>query len=444
VAVLGAARSGIAAASLLAQEGFRVFVSDLADTGETRRAAEELRARGIEVRLGSHPADRIRESAFVVPSPGIPEDAPVLRAARDAGLPLRGEIEVAAWYATSPIVAVTGTNGKTTTVNLIGRILEAAGRPCRVCGNVGNPLAAVCRDLGPEGWLVVEVSSFQLRHVRAFRPEISVILNVTPDHMDRYETFEAYAADKRRIFMNQAGEDMALFNEMDPAVPPLLAGFRGEAVPVSLGAEGAGVRLSGDRIVWRRPDGEETLFRREELPLAGDHNLLNAMTAAAVARRAGVEAAEIGPALAGFRGLAHRLEEVAVVGGVRFVNDSKATNPGAVAVALGAVGREIVLIAGGKEKGLDYTVLRAAAAGRVRRIVGIGECARRMVEEMAGGIPAVFASDMREAVERAFEAADGRGTVLLSPGTSSFDMYRDFEERGDDFKREVARLGAGG
>jgi UDP-N-acetylmuramoylalanine--D-glutamate ligase len=440
VSVLGAARSGIAAAILLSEEGYKVFVSDVSTSEETRRAKRELEERGVEVCLGDHPLQRIQASAFVVPSPGIPEEAPVMLSVRDAGLAVYSEIEVAGWFTKAPIAAITGTNGKTTTVNLIGTILDAAGRENRVCGNIGNPLSAVCRNIGAEGWLIVEVSSFQLRHIRDFRPTISAILNIMPDHMDRYETFEAYVEDKRRILVNQRERDILFYDGADPVISPLLSRFRGEAVPIFLREEGKGVYRKGAAIVWHRGGKLETLFNRDDLPLPGDHNLRNAMTAAAAVRRMGVAAEEIGPALRGFKGLEHRLEEVACVKGVRFINDSKATNPAAVKAALDTYRGEIVLIVGGKEKGLDYSGLKDDMAGKVKHIISIGECAKRVVDEVAGDVPATISGTMREAVRTAFDAAAGKGIVLLSPGTSSYDMYRDFEERGFDFKAEVVRL----
>ncbi len=440
VSVIGTARSGMAVSELLVKEGFRVFASDIAVTEETRKAKVSLEGSGVEVFIGEHPVDRIARSAFVVVSPGVAEDAPVMEELRRRGTRIYSEIEVASWYATSPIVAVTGTNGKTTTVEMLGHIAGTAGLDMRVCGNVGDPLSRACRDMDRNGWLITEVSSFQLHHVRRFRPDIAAILNITPDHMDRYLSYGDYVEDKGRILMNMGEGDVLVYNGMDPDVRSLLSGFKGTRIPFSLEKLTEGVCPDGDRVRWRRAGEEQTLFERSDVPLAGDHNLQNTMVAALIARLMGIRVSRIRDGIRSFKGLEHRLEFVGEVKGIRFVNDSKATNPGSVKVALNTFPGKVVLIAGGKEKGLDYSGLREDVSRGVECMVAMGECAGRLAEEFCDLVTVHVVRDMREAVNKAFEVSARGGTVLLSPGTSSYDQYRDYEERGRDFKTEVARL----
>jgi UDP-N-acetylmuramoylalanine--D-glutamate ligase len=440
VSVIGMARSGTAVAELLIEEGFRVLASDIAATEETKSAKESLERSGVEVWIGKHPLDRLIESAFAVVSPGVPENTPVMTALREKRVRVYSELEVASWYASSPIAAVTGTNGKTTTVEMLGHIARNAGLENRVCGNVGNPLSSVCRDMGRDGWLVTEVSSFQLRHIQHFCPDIAAILNITPDHMDRYESFGEYVEDKGRILSNMGKGNVVVYNKMDPDVRSLLPAFRGTLIPFSLEEPGDGVFLEGNQVMWKKAGTVEMLFEKSDVPIEGDHNLQNTMVAALIARLMGIQVSGIRDGIKDFIGLEHRLEVVEEVRGVRFVNDSKATNPGAVKVALLTFPGKIVLIAGGKEKGLDYSGLRDVVSSGVKCMVAMGECAGRLEDEFSGLVEVHVVKNMREAVIKAFEAAGRGGTVLLSPGTSSYDQYRDYEDRGRDFKTEVARL----
>ncbi len=440
VTVLGLARSGTAAAKLLAGEGYRVLASDISVSKGTKEARGVLEEIGVEVFLGDHPLERIRVSDFVVVSPGIPGDTEIMNSLRSEGKPIFSEIEVASWFASCSIAAVTGTNGKTTAVNMLGRIAKEAGLEARVCGNVGNPMSAVCRDVGPDGWLIVEVSSYQLHDIRDFHPVVAAILNVSPDHLDRYEDYRSYIEDKKRIMRNMKEDDVLVFNSADPEVRAMVTGFGGEAVPYGLGRLEEGIFPDGDRIEWRWRGERETLFHRGDLSLIGDHNLQNAMAVAAMARSMGVHPERIREGLRGFAGLEHRLEDAGHVGDVRFVNDSKSTNPGSLRVALESFPAKVILIAGGKEKGLDYSDLKGLIAEKVEHLVAIGECGARIASEMTGPTECHIAGTMRDAVRKAYELAGEKGTVLLSPGTSSFDMYRDYEERGIDFKIEVSRL----
>ncbi len=438
--ILGLARSGTAVAKLLAEEGLEVTASDIAINDETVEAKKDLEGLGVEVFLGQHPLDKLRGSAFIVVSPGIPEDVPVMRAIKEDNLAIYSELEVASWYATSPIAAVTGTNGKTTTVEMVGQIAGITDLEVRVCGNVGNPLSAVCRDLGPQGWLIVEVSSSQLHHIRDFHPKVASILNISHDHLDRYDDFRAYVMDKGKILTNMGAGDFTVFNAQDPEVRSLVTGFQGTKVPFSINRADEGVYLRDKSVEWIREESREVLFDRDDLRLTGGHNLQNAMAAAVMACLMGASTSRLREGVRGITGLAHRLESVGDIRGIRFINDSKATNPGAVKVAIESFPGKVVLIVGGKEKGLDYSCLRSEVSKRVRTLVAMGECGERIITELGGDIPTRVVKSMREAVEKAYEAADEGETVLFSPGTSSFDMYRDYEERGIDFKSEVVRL----
>jgi len=321
VSILGMARSGTAVAELLVEEGFRVLASDIAVNEETKSAKAALERCGVEVCIGEHPLDRLVESAFVVVSPGVPEDTPVMTALREQRVRVYSEIEVASWYASSPIAAVTGTNGKTTTVEMLGHIARYAGLENRVCGNVGNPLSSVCRDMGRDGWLIMEVSSFQLRHIRYFRPDVAAILNITPDHMDRYESYGEYVEDKGRILSNMGKSNVVVYNGMDPEVRSLLPGFQGRLIPFSLEELEEGVFPKSNQVIWKKPGSMEDLFEKNDVPLEGDHNLENSMVAALICRLMGIRISAIKEGIRGFTGLEHRLGAVEEVEGVRFIND---------------------------------------------------------------------------------------------------------------------------
>jgi UDP-N-acetylmuramoylalanine--D-glutamate ligase len=441
VTVLGMARSGLAVARLLARHGARVTGSDLRDAATLGIDADALAAEGVRSLLGSH--EGALEADLVVVSPGIPKTAPVLREAEARGIPRIGELEVAARFARAPLVAVTGTNGKSTTVTLLGTLFEALGRPVAVGGNVGRALSEVVETVPAEGVLVVEVSSYQLEDVDRFHPRAAALLNVTPDHLDRYDSLDHYRDTKFRIFARQTSTDSAV---LPVDAPDLFRRGEGLAArvlgfgPLDLVERGAGVTDTG--LVWR--DGADTeVLRWEEFPLAGPHNRANA--AAALALVHGVEETPAPDALrAGFaaaRPLAHRLETVAEVAGVRFIDDSKATNPESLEVALRSFADPVILIAGGKAKDSDYGELVGALRDHAAEIVLVGEGAARLHTAWEpAGLPLHHAgTDFAAAVRVAFARARERGThVLLSPGCASFDMFRDFEERGDRF-RDLAR-----
>jgi UDP-N-acetylmuramoylalanine--D-glutamate ligase len=448
VTVVGGARSGRAVAQLLAEAGAEVF---LTEQGPPTEGLEDmLDAAGIGYEFEGH-TTRAIEADFFVLSPGVPTQSNVVQQAQRAGLDIYSEIEAASWFCEAPIVAITGTNGKTTTTSLTGHVFRQAladelGREAIVAGNIGYPFSDYVMDAGPDDVVVLEVSSFQLDHVDTFHPEVSVILNITPDHLDRYDhDFNAYAQAKFNIFRNQGASDVVIYNRDDDLVRDYVTWAEGEqgfrALGLTLTAEsGRGAYLQDDRIILRIDD-DEPLMQRDELALRGRHNLYNSLAAAVSARVMEVEQDVIRESLAGFEGVPHRLEEVRTIDGVLYVNDSKATNVNAVWYALESFERPVVLIAGGRDKGNDYTDLKPLVREGVRAVVAMGESADKVYEELgAQAQERAKARSMEEALNLAQGFAEPGDAVLLSPACSSFDMYENYEERGDLFRRLVKTL----
>lgn len=487
VTVVGAARSGLAAARLLARHGAAVFLTD-AQPAEPGIAAA-LEKSGIAFEAGGHTAKAL-DADWLVVSPGVPTTAPIVQSALRQRLPVYSEVETASWFARGPIVAITGSNGKTTTTALVGHLFETADRTHVVAGNIGYAFADYADDADAETAVVLEVSSFQLDHVATFRPRVAVLLNVTPDHLDRYDhSVELYAAAKYRVFENAGPGDWLVYNHDDAAVRAaaeahgaLHAGV--VMAPFSIETElpvGAFVRTGPDgveRIVLRLPGPEtgpasapelsaprdgaptsppnvtrtEDFMPTADLALPGRHNLYNSLAAAIVARAMEIRSDVVRESLTSFEGVPHRLETVRTLGGVAYVNDSKATNVNAVWYALesfagpppphlGGVGGRVVLIAGGKDKGNDYGPLKPLVAAKVAGIVAIGESAETVERELGPHAPrTVTAATMEEAIQFARLMAEPGDTVLLSPACASFDMFENYEDRGDTFKRLVHAL----
>ncbi|MHB2016099.1 MAG: UDP-N-acetylmuramoyl-L-alanine--D-glutamate ligase [Candidatus Xenobia bacterium] len=409
VSVIGLGKSGISLAHTLTGLGAQVLASD-------RRPVAELPALPCEVEGGGHTARVWQDRDLVVISPGVPFDLPILQEARQHGVPVIGEVELAYRLSPAPIIAITGTNGKSTTTTLIYEMLRAAGRDAILAGNIGIPMTGEVVHAQPGGWIVAEISSFQLESIETFRPHVAVVLNVTSDHLDRHPSFEAYVAAKARIFENQTESDFAVLNDDDPVVREMhsraqvLRFSRGQAIEVPA-----------------------------ECPLQGPHNLENILAAATVANALNVPPEALQQALRNFHPLHHRMERVGVVNGVIFIDDSKGTNPGAVIAALESVQTPIVLIAGGKDKLMEFDTLARAMARRVKAAVLIGEAAPRIeAAARAEGMTALHRTTTFEAaVQRAQELAAPGDTVLLSPACASFDMFRSAEERGEIFARLV-------
>ena len=436
--VVGAARSGIAAAEALARRGAIVTLTDIRDTVD---AADRLRAAGVTLELGGHRTETIAAADLIVVSPGVPLDQPIFESAQKRGTEIIGELELAWRWIRGPVIAITGTKGKSTTTTLLGRMLGAAGQTTLVGGNIGVPLSAQVEASTPETVHVVETSSFQLEATSTFRPWIAVWLNIADDHLDRHPTVESYAAAKARIFAHQTQDDWAVVNADDPAVMAHSQGIAARKELFSLsGRISDGVVVDEDWIVRRTATGTERLFPVAAVELTGRHMLHNVLAASAAASLAGCPPRAMAIALQGFRGLEHTMEPAGEVSGVRFVNDSKATNVEAARRSIESFPRGVVAIVGGRFKGGDLTQLREPLAASGTAVIAIGEATPLIHQALDGVVPVIDAGSMREAVERGYEAADAGGVVLLAPACSSFDWFRDYAERGNTFKEEVARL----
>lgn len=446
--VIGLARSGTAAAQLLLAAGAEVIINDRC--GETEVAAEirllENRER-IRFVLGAHPAEIVTPETFlVVKNPGVPSDLPPLRRAAELGVPVISEVELACWHIEAPVFAITGTNGKTTTTALTGECFKLSGRRTFVAGNIGLPLSAIAAEVGADDVVVAELSSFQLEGVVHFRPRVAAILNITPDHLDRHGTFAAYREAKAKIFANQQGGDAVVLNADDPETLALSARAPATAYLFSRRREvekGAFVR--DGRIVLRGTTGEAEVCAVSEIAIPGPHNLENALAASLIAWIGGTSPSVIGVALRNFRGVPHRLEFVGSINGVDFINDSKGTNSDASIKALQALPRPKVLIAGGYDKGGSFADFAEAVSKYAAHVVIIGQVSVRLAEALqsAGFHCFEFASSLREAVRKAYRAARPGDIVLLSPACASWDMFNNYEERGDQFRQAVQTLEGG-
>lgn len=444
VSVIGAARSGIAAAKLLKLQGAQVFVSDKEAAEKLTSHISHLKAVGIEFELGGH-TNRVYDCSLMVISPGVPSDAPVVLEAKRRGIKVVSEIEVASWFCAAPILAVTGTNGKTTTVTLLGRIFEHAKKKSIVAGNIGTAFSNFVLGMDQTAVAILEVSSFQLDHIESFHPKVSVLLNITPDHLDRYgQSFDKYIASKYRIFENQTKDDFLVYNLDDPVTS---IGVRKHAaqhvqlLPFSIKASpDGGAFVENGRLMLKTPERTIDLISTKEISLRGIHNLYNSMAAALAATAIGITAEPIQEALRTFEGVEHRLEFVREVNGVTYVNDSKATNVDSVWYALQSFDESLIVLIGGRDKGNDYTRLYDLVRQRVKAIVAIGESAEKVFEAFRNIATVEKASSMEEAVRKAAALAAQGDVVLLSPACSSFDWFQNFEHRGRVFKESVHQL----
>jgi UDP-N-acetylmuramoylalanine--D-glutamate ligase len=459
ISVIGAARSGVAVAGLLSGRGARVFLSD-AGPGQAE-ARERLDAAGIDYEFDGH-TDRVLDAAFVVISPGVPSSAEIVQRALGADLPVYSEIEVASWFCGSDIVAITGSNGKTTTTSLLAHVVRNSGKGVIAAGNIGSPFSEHVDHCTADTTIVLEVSSFQLDHIESFHPRISVLLNITPDHLDRYDNdFASYAESKFRIVRNQGParpggrSDVAVYNYDDQLVRERVQttasrqGF--SALAFSINQEVArGAYVRDDQIILRlAPDPtsstatpmEEVLMPAQDLSLRGRHNLYNSLAAAIAARAMEISSDVIRESLASFEGVPHRLEYVRQVHGVKYVNDSKATNVNALWYALESFNESIVLLAGGRDKGNDYEPVKGLVRTRCRGVIGIGESGDKVVSELGDHAKsAARAHSLEEALQYAQLMAEPGDIVLLSPACASFDQFKSYEDRGDTFKRLVRQL----
>ncbi len=445
VLVVGLGKSGVASALFLKAHGARVTVSDTKSGDELRNEIPSLLDHGITVETGGHGERTFRGQDLIVVSPGVPVDAPMLVQARAMGEAVIGEIELAAQFLPGPIVAITGSNGKTTTTTLTGEILTAGGLPTLVGGNIGTPAISLAERAKRETVIVLEVSSFQLETIQTFHPRIAVVLNVTPDHLDRHRTLEAYVDAKARIFENQRGDDFAVLNEDDPTCVGMAARTRAQVFWFSRQKEvkqGAWVREG--QVLFRDGASSQKNPQREimlvsEIPLKGAHNLENVLAAVCAGALMGCAPEKIRAAVRDFKAVEHRLEFVATIRGVDYYNDSKATNVDATIKALESFPANIHLILGGKDKGSDYSVLNELLRQRVKRVYTIGAAAGKIESQIKAEI--VHAETLENAVRKANAAAVPGDVVLLAPACASFDQFKNYEQRGLAFKEIVRGLG---
>lgn len=440
VLVVGLARTGVAVSLFAAGYGAIVTATDEKPDGALGEAAGKLRAAGVKLELGGHPPSIFFEQDLIVVSPGVPANLPPLVLAQVAGTPVWSEIELAWRLLRGKLVAITGSNGKTTTTSLVAHILETAGIPTLVGGNIGPPLISLVESSTDSTVTVAEVSSFQLEAIEAFRPEIGVLLNLTPDHLDRHKLFDEYAAAKVRLFENQMESGFAILNADDSEVTKRMPSHshvfwfsRQKRV-----AEGA--FLLDDQIIFRHEGSEIAVGKRSDIPLRGEHNVENVLAACAAAFLAGAEPGAIASGVKTFRGVEHRLEFAGEIGGVAYYNDSKATNVDAALKAIEAFPGPLVLILGGKDKGSPYTPLGDALRSRGRAVMLIGESAEKIAADLRDAVPYELAGTLDRAVQLAAARAQPGDVVLLAPACSSFDQFENYEDRGRKFKELVAKL----
>ncbi|MCX6353866.1 MAG: UDP-N-acetylmuramoyl-L-alanine--D-glutamate ligase [Candidatus Aureabacteria bacterium] len=439
VLVLGIGASGAAAAKLLLQKGARVTCSDRCEEEDVQRKAAFLRGLGCRVELGAQREDFARGAELSVISPGIDPSIPLVRELAHDGIPIISEIELAFRFCACPVIAVTGTNGKTTVVTLLEKVLLSSGRRAVACGNIGRPFSEVVAGENSPELVVLEVSSFQLEAIREFTPWIGVILNITDDHLDRYAGLEDYARAKAALFRNQGSRDWAVVRAEDKSVWEKyeVLGRQSELLFSASETLDNGACVEEDTLLMKRGGRREEICRRRDVALVGEHNIENVLAVAAISSICGVVPGVLRETIRSFHGLPHRMEPIVTRGGVRYINDSKATNPGAVIRALQSLEGPVLLIAGGKDKGFDYSVLRQDISKKVKAVILIGEARERMRRALDGVTEALYAETLAEAVGLAAERAVPGDTVLLSPACSSYDMFENFEERGEVFKRCV-------
>jgi UDP-N-acetylmuramoylalanine--D-glutamate ligase len=445
VLVVGLGKSGVASSLFLKAHGAHVTVSDTKSGDELRNEIPVLLDHGITVETGGHGDRTFRGQDLIVVSPGVPVDAPPLVQARALGEAVIGEIELAAQFLPGPIIAITGSNGKTTTTTLTGEIMTAAGFPALVGGNIGTPAISLAERANAETVIVLEISSFQLETIQTFRPKVAVVLNVTPDHLDRHRTFDVYVDAKARIFENQLSSDFAVLNADDPTCVTMSSRTRAQVFWFSRQKEvqrGAWVR--DGNIVFRDAGVEQKTQQREimqvsEIPLKGAHNLENVLAAVCAGVLMGSAPDKIRQAVCDFKAVEHRLEFVATIRGVDYYNDSKATNVDATIKALESFPANIHLILGGKDKGSNYTVLNDLLRQRVKRVYTIGAAAAKIESEIKGP-EIVHAETLENAIRKANAAAQPGDVVLLAPACASFDQFKNYEHRGQMFKEIVRGL----
>jgi len=466
IVVVGLGRTGLASARFLHQRGARVLVADTADETQLADSVRTLREMGVALELGPHRITSFQNADLIVVSPGVSHAIEPIEQAKSCGIPLMSEVELASKFIQEPIVAVTGTNGKTTTTELLGQMLKNSGISVFVGGNIGNPLIEYVAGGQKKQFVVAEISSFQLDTIDSFRPKVSVLLNITADHLDRYPDFEAYTDSKIRIFNNQQPDDVAVLNGSDPLIRAKTKEIKSQRLFFpSLEADEQGAILNGKRIILNldklkqiesaidpaepstRAQAEGLVAGRNQkyldiakIRLRGRHNFENACAASLAALAAGATLEGVQKTLDDFKGLAHRLEQVATVNGVHYYNDSKATNVDGVLRALDSFSKPVLLLMGGRDKGSNFSVLQDRIRAHAKALIVMGEAAEAIRSALGQLLPTKVAASMQDAVTMAFQDADPQDVVLFSPGCASFDWYRNYAERGNDFRRAVKEI----
>lgn len=444
ISILGMARSGTAVASLIKHYGGIPFVSEMKPREQVAAQAQRLELEGIAFETGGHTDRALADVDFFVISPGIPATAPFLLDIERRHLPVFSEIEVTSWLCPATIAAVSGTNGKSTTTALAAHLLTTAGKRAVATGNIGSPFAQDVLALTAADYAVVEVSSFQLERIETFRPKVAALLNITPDHLDRYKEMSAYIEAKLRIADAMEPDDFLVLNADDDVLRD--AKFFGRPTILQFSTRrsiAAGVFVKDDALVYALGGRSGMICPTRDLGIPGPHNVANAAAAATMMLSLGLAPEQIAAGLRSFKGIAHRIEFVAEINGVRYVNDSKATNVDSVTVALQSFTRPLIVIMGGRDKGGDFTTLAPLLRAHVKTVILIGEATPIIESQLQGVVPLRRAADINAAVDQAAAMAVAGDVVLLSPGCASFDQFRDFEDRGDKFKLAVAQLAAG-
>ncbi len=439
VLVVGLARTGFALAGFLSRMGAVVTVTDLRPAASIE-GIETLRDMGVSIENGVHNKDTFLSKELIVLSPGVPYALPILVKAREHEIEVISEIELACRFIDRPILVVTGTNGKTTVTTLLGRIFKDAGKNVFVCGNIGTPLIEYVDRDEEADCIVAEISSFQLEGVSKFRPKVAILLNITEDHLDRHLSIKDYARTKFKVFENQGLGDTAIINVDDPVITSMVFNYRSDVIPFSSRRVLDKGLYYQDGKVIRLSDGNREVYTLTKMRLKGMHNNENIMAVIAAARAFDIEPKVIQYSIDTFDGLPHRMEVIETKNGVTYCNDSKSTNCGSLLRSLEAMSKPIILIAGGKDKGGDYGVLKHVIGEKVRLLILIGEASNKMKKSLKGTVETVLADTLEVAMEYASSNGMAGDTVLLSPGCSSFDMFSNFEERGDEFRRLVKAL----
>ncbi|HZD59755.1 MAG TPA: UDP-N-acetylmuramoyl-L-alanine--D-glutamate ligase [Anaerolineae bacterium] len=439
VLVIGLGRSGRAASIKLQSLGARVLASETAKSDAMVQLAGELGAKGIDVKLGQQDVGLINGVDLVVISPGVPSRVPVVEAARAANVPVWSEIELAYHLIDKPVIAITGTNGKTTTTTLIGEAFKAAGRQAVVVGNIGTPLISAVDNKGIDAF-IVEVSSFQLDTIVEFRPKISVLLNITEDHLDWHPDFEDYIRAKKRLFLNQSHDDIAVLNVDDDVVRSLLPDIKANIIRTSKRELENGIFANNGCIIARLP-GDVDICGVDELKIRGNHNVDNVMAVTGACLAAGIDPTAIKKAITEFSGLNHRIEYIASIDGVSYYNDSKATNVDATAKALTAFSEPVILLVGGRNKGNDFAPLAQKVNEQVKAVIGFGEAGREILDAMPPDTLQEYAETVTDAVALAGKHAKPGYIVLFSPSCASFDAFNSYAQRGEVFRKAVLGLG---